>query len=277
MMPVYNGEKTLPLAISSLLHQTYPFWKCYIINDGSTDGTKDYLNSLQDNRFVVKHFEENKGRPYARQAALDIAEGVYLAFLDADDFYHPEKLRLQIQAFIKHPTIFLVGCGMGSFDKHFIIQSVRSNYDTMELKFEIGKEKFKPARAASMVFLNRAKSIGYNFSLKYAQDTDFFMRYLDDYEYVNISNTLYYYSEFESVTKFKILATNYYGLLLYSQFISRSPFFVFKRMVINLFKIGFKILIIPFVSSKVFLYKRGLPPSDKVYRDFNSTVKLIKK
>jgi glycosyltransferase involved in cell wall biosynthesis len=127
MMPVYNGEKTLPLAIASLLHQTYLYWKCYIVNDGSTDGTKGYLDSLNDVRFVIIHFENNKGRPYARQAALDIAEGKYLAFLDADDFYHPQKLEKQIEAFDKNRDIDLVSCGMASFDHRLILRTVRSN------------------------------------------------------------------------------------------------------------------------------------------------------
>lgn len=126
MMPVYNGEKTLPLAVASLIHQTYSHWKCYIVNDGSTDGTKAYLDSLRDDRFVIIHFEKNKGRPYARQAALDLAEGKYLDFLDADDFYHSEKLEKQVKEFKDNNELALVSCILASFDSNDTLKSTKS-------------------------------------------------------------------------------------------------------------------------------------------------------
>src|SRR5699024_5956586 len=165
-----------------LLHQTYNNWKCYIVNDGSTDGTKNILNNLNDPRFVVIHFKKNKGRPYARQAALEAAEGKYLAFLDADDFYHPEKLALQVKIMQDFSHIYLVSCIMASFDQDLQLRSVRpQNGFITPKKYDFRKE-FIPSRAGSLVLLDEAKFTGYDMTLKYAQDTDFFSRYLKDKE-----------------------------------------------------------------------------------------------
>ena len=79
MMPVFNGLKLIHASIASLLAQTYSNWECIIVDDGSTDGTSEYLDSLQDIRFRVVHFKENLGRPFARQKALELANGKYLA------------------------------------------------------------------------------------------------------------------------------------------------------------------------------------------------------
>lgn len=276
MMPVYNGVKTLPLAIASLINQTYPYWKCYVVNDGSTDGTKALLDNFNDPRFVVIHFEKNKGRPYARQAALDAAEGKYLAFLDADDFYHPNKLQEQVSLLETNPDLKLVSCGMGSYDVNNNLITIRSNYNSSVQTYSIG-QLYRPARAAALVYLDRAKEYGYNLSLRYAQDTDFFMRYLDGQKYLNTSSIHYYYSEFSSVSKKKIITTNIYGILLYKQFFKKKPIFVSKRISINTLKILAKLIIYPFVNANFYLKRRGMFPSEKDIQNFKNALILNSK
>ena len=258
MMPVYNGEKTLPLAIKSIQAQTYQNWKCYIVNDGSTDKTKEILDkiAIEDDRFVVHHFTENKGRPYARQKALEICEGKYLAFLDADDFFHPTKIEKQVNVLESNPKLGLVSCAMVSYDSELNFISIRADFDIEELFFKIGND-FNLPRTPSMVYLDRAKQIGYNLKLKYAQDTDFFTRYIHEGYYANISEGLYFYSEYESVTKLKTIKTNFYVLQLYSSYFKYAPIYVIKSNIKQLVKVSVKILLYPFVSSEFYLNKRG--------------------
>ena len=258
MMPVYNGERTLPLAIKSLQAQTYQNWKCYIVNDGSTDKTKEILDkiAIEDDRFVVHHFTENKGRPYARQKALEICEGKYLAFLDADDFFHPTKIEKQVNVLESNPKLGLVSCAMVSYDSELNFISIRADFDIEELFFKIGND-FNLPRTPSMVYLDRAKQIGYNLKLKYAQDTDFFTRYIHEGYYANISEGLYFYSEYESVTKLKTIKTNFYVLQLYSSYFKYAPVYVIKSNIKQLVKVSVKILLYPFVSSEFYLNKRG--------------------
>ena len=188
MIPVYNGERTLPLAIKSIQAQTYQNWKCYIVNDGSTDNTKNILDAIKDDRFVVHHFTENKGRPYARQKALEICEGKYLAFLDADDFFHPTKIEKQVNVLESNTKLGLVSCAMVSYDAELNFISIRADFAVKEELYKIVKE-YRFPRTPAMVYLERAKKIEYNFKLKYAQDTDFFMKYADNKYYRQLFGT----------------------------------------------------------------------------------------
>lgn len=274
MMPVYNGEKTLPLAIASLIHQTYPYWKCYIVNDGSTDGTKELLDNLTDPRFVIIHFEKNQGRPYARQAALDAAEGKYLAFLDADDFYHQDKLKKQIKVFRENEDLALVTCSMGSYDAKFNLTNTRGGrFGKIRYRFT---GRFNAPHAPSMVKLELAKKIDYNLKLKFAQDSDFFVRYLLNQYYFVIDDILYYYSEFDSVTVRKIIITYNYGIIRNFSFFKKYPFTVLKNISVLLTKLLFIFFSSPFINVKTILKRRGKPATKKERDMFNSQLVKIK-
>lgn len=115
MMPVYNGLPMIKASVTSLLNQTYTDWECIIVDDGSTDGTSEFLDTLTDSRFKVVHLHNNSGRAIARQTALDAAHGEFIAMLDADDLYHPDKLKRQVDFLINHPEISLVSSAICSF------------------------------------------------------------------------------------------------------------------------------------------------------------------
>lgn len=70
MMPVYNGLPLIKASIESIIQQTYSNWECVIVDDGSNDGTSAYLDSINNERFVVYHLKINSGRAIARQKAL---------------------------------------------------------------------------------------------------------------------------------------------------------------------------------------------------------------
>jgi glycosyltransferase involved in cell wall biosynthesis len=276
MMPVYNGYKTLPLAIESLLHQTYTNWKCYIVNDGSTDRTKEILDNIKDDRFVVINFKKNKGRPYARQAALNAAEGKYLAMLDADDFYHPHKLKIQVDYFEKNPLISLLSSGMASYKnlEEDVIR-VRGNKHIECRKYIVGS-KVEFVHAPSMLILREAKKISYNVNFKYSQDMEFLDRYLTGKNYASINKVLYYYSEFDSVSKSKVIKTYFYVL----RKIRNSPLKLFKKVKEYLKIIGklcIYLLLFPFVSADFFLKKRGSDVTLEMKQEYRKTVQQLLK
>lgn len=274
MMPVYNGEKTLERAISSILHQTYFNWKCYIFNDGSTDGTKNILDSLTDPRFVILNFNRNRGRPWARQAILDVVEGDYLGFLDSDDFLHPEKLRLQVEILSK-TSVSLVSCGNACFGENNKIQSKRGEGHGKKENYKMGTMP-KMAMRTSLVLLSLAKEINFDQRLKYAQDTDFLIKYLSiGKSFIIQDQILYYYSEYNSVSKNKILITNFYGLIVYKQFFKTRPLFAIARVLITISKIIMKILVYPFVDAEFYLSKRGKAPNLQDIQNYNDTLELV--
>src|SRR4030095_13628930 len=96
MMPVYNGERFIKQTIDSLLAQVYPDWELIIVNDGSTDRTSDIIGTYTDSRIKIVH-QANRGEASARNSALKIMQGEFLAFLDADDLYLPNHLESTIK------------------------------------------------------------------------------------------------------------------------------------------------------------------------------------
>ena len=202
MMPVFNGLKLIRASIASLLAQTYSNWECIIVDDGSTDGTSEYLDSLQDIRFRVVHFKENQGRPFARQKALELVNGKYLAMLDADDLYRRNKIELQVKIMENNPNIILVSSAICSFGTNTDLRR-RRGAEVVKIVNYHGEKP--PVHASSMLITQRAKLFKYNSSLKSGEDADFLERYLKDGTYYLDPNILYYYSEFDSVTKQKIL------------------------------------------------------------------------
>jgi glycosyltransferase involved in cell wall biosynthesis len=274
MVPVYNGIETLPLAVESLKSQTYTNWICIIVNDGSTDGTKDFLDAIGDPRFKIIHFKENKGRPYARQAILDAAEGKYLAFLDADDFYHFEKLEKQVELLEKHPEADLVSCGNLCYGKNFQAVSFRGVGKNKIEKYALGN-KLDMALRTSLIRLDQSKNIKFNLKLKFAQDTDFLQKYLPGKNYIIMDEILYYYSEFESVTKSKILKTKYYGMLYRASLFKRMPLLASFRIMKNIAEMGVLIAIYPFVKNEKILTGRGHKPDEMQLNEFEKLKKLL--
>ena len=98
IMPAYNAEKYIEEAIESVLKQTYRNWELIIVNDCSIDATEQIVKKYQeqDERIKFHSLTENQGVANARNTAIQNARGRYLAFLDSDDMWLPEKLEKQI-------------------------------------------------------------------------------------------------------------------------------------------------------------------------------------
>jgi len=108
LMPVFNGMPYLPKAVESILNQTYRNFKFIIIDDGSTDGTSDYLNGLYDERIMVLN-QANKGMGAALNRGLALCDTEFLARMDADDISLPGRFKCQIEFLKNYRQIGLVG------------------------------------------------------------------------------------------------------------------------------------------------------------------------
>lgn len=105
VIPVFNGETTIAEAIESVLGQTLPPRELIVVDDGSIDGTRNEVGRFRDR--IVYRRQENAGVSAARNHGLRIAKGDWLAFLDADDRVHPDKLALQLAAARRRPELEL--------------------------------------------------------------------------------------------------------------------------------------------------------------------------
>lgn len=94
----HNSSRFIAQTIESVLAQTYMQWEMILIDDGSTDNSSEIIRSYmhQDDRIRVIQLEKNSGPAIARNTAIENARGRYIAFLDSDDLWLPEKLEKQI-------------------------------------------------------------------------------------------------------------------------------------------------------------------------------------
>jgi len=96
VMPSYNTGKYIGASIRSVLEQTYENWELIIVDDCSTDDSLNVIKSFHDPRIILYQNEKNSGAAVSRNYALREAKGKWIAFLDSDDIWVPDKLEKQI-------------------------------------------------------------------------------------------------------------------------------------------------------------------------------------
>lgn len=96
LMPVYNGEKYLPEAIDSILGQTFPDFEFIIVNDGSTDSSRDIILSYNDLRIKYVENKDNLGLSRSLNRGLAEVKGEFIARMDQDDISLPDRFAIQI-------------------------------------------------------------------------------------------------------------------------------------------------------------------------------------
>ena len=106
IMPTHNDEKFVKDTITSVLNQTFDDYELIIIDDKSTDKTVDLIKSFADKRIKLIVNETNRGAAFSRNVGLRTASGEYVAFLDGDDRWYPEKLKLQLEFMERNGYLF---------------------------------------------------------------------------------------------------------------------------------------------------------------------------
>jgi glycosyltransferase involved in cell wall biosynthesis len=117
VMPVYNTEKYIQEAIESILNQTYTDFEFIIINDGSTDRTKEIIQSYKDSRIRYLENVHNSDIVTTLNKGLDYATGEYIARMDADDIAMKDRLKEQNRFLDRHDEIGVVGSAMIVFNE----------------------------------------------------------------------------------------------------------------------------------------------------------------
>lgn len=102
IMPAYNAEAFLDRSITSVRNQTYENWELLIVDDGSTDHSREIVRNFASIDSRIKLLcNEHGGTARARNTAIEVAQGDYFAFIDADDVYHPCYLELMVEAIVE--------------------------------------------------------------------------------------------------------------------------------------------------------------------------------
>ena len=136
IIPTYNREEVLPRAIKSVLNQIFKDFELVIVDDGSTDNTKDVVKNFNDDR--VKYFyQKNQGVSAARNLGIKKARGKYIAFLDSDDEWLPEKIEKQISLFKNNTSLDFIGC------KRIVVNNKKEYKEKIDFnKEEVSSKKY---------------------------------------------------------------------------------------------------------------------------------------
>jgi glycosyltransferase involved in cell wall biosynthesis len=127
VIPTYNRAELVERAVYSVLSQTYPNLEVIIVDDASTDDTQGRIKALQqiDHRIQYFRHESNRGAQAARNTGIQAAKGMYIAFLDSDDEWLPQKLYLQMALFSREgvsPGVIYCGLQEVSIDGKMLEQ-----------------------------------------------------------------------------------------------------------------------------------------------------------
>jgi glycosyltransferase involved in cell wall biosynthesis len=170
IVPVYNGETYLAEAIESIVKQSYQAIEIVIADDGSTDGTAK-VAARYGSQIRYLH-QTNAGTAAARNLGLSVAAGEFVAFLDADDVWHPEKLKRQIARFAARPELDYCIAHAQNFWIPNLIEEEKKFRD-----HRISKPLPAYATGTLLARYELFDRVGrFNTAIRHADDTEWFLR-----------------------------------------------------------------------------------------------------
>ncbi len=177
IMSVYNGDKYLRESIDSLLRQTYEDFEFIIINDGSTDLSKEIICSYQDGRIVFIDRSNNLGLTKSLNQALSLTKGKYIARQDADDISLKSRIEEQIYFLEQNKEISILGTGTELFNSSRTLKRFIYSKNHDDIKFQL-LHFFNPLPHPTLMFRRKVaeKLSGYNNLFILSQDYDFLLR-----------------------------------------------------------------------------------------------------
>jgi len=115
----YNSEKYLDETLQSVISQTFTDWELVVVDDGSTDSTAAIIRAYIERGYPIRYiYQQNTGLGQARNTALDLSNGTYVAFVDHDDVWAPDKLARQVAVFEATPELSVVYSQCRLIDEH---------------------------------------------------------------------------------------------------------------------------------------------------------------
>lgn len=185
IIPAYNAEKTIQETIGSVLQQTFTDFEIIVVDDGSSDSTVDVVSNITDSRVKVIA-GSHAGASASRNLGFVRSMGEFVAFLDADDIWTPDKLEAQLAALKNNPKAYVAYSWTNFIDEEgkFLRKGSRATcignvYDKILVANFLGN--------GSNVLIKREaiETVGgYDESLSAGQDRDLYIRLAAQYEFV---------------------------------------------------------------------------------------------
>lgn len=224
IIPAYNAEKTISKAINSLLNQTYSCVEVIVVNDGSTDNTAKICTAYGNK--IVYLSQNNQGVSVARNKGILSAKGTYIGFLDADDWYLPEKLAKQIQLFEKYPEAGFVTCAYNvKYSNKTIRQPKEGSVSLMGCEglasfFKEGARGNRIINTNSVLIRSCVlkKTGGFNEKFKFGEDIELWARLSGSYACAYLDEALLVYDRTSDFSVCSSIKPDQHGLdFLYNE------------------------------------------------------------
>ena len=188
----YNYGRFLRDSIKSVFNQTYTNYELIIIDDGSTDDSKNILNKYKNYKNLKIIFQKNKGLNFSNNIALKLSKGDYITRLDADDWLDENFLQVMVDQIKKDPKVGMIFCNYFLVNNKGIIQGQFLRHDFKKVRL-----LDQPAHGAcSLINTNCLKLMGgYNERFKSQDGVDLWIRLIQKYKVKNINLPLFYYRQ----------------------------------------------------------------------------------
>jgi len=213
VIPTYNHGQFIEEAIESVLAQTYKNLEVIVIDDGSTDNTRQALEKY--NKEINYIYQKNIGVSSARNRGISVAKGELIAFLDSDDAWLPEKLELQADLMSENKSISLVACGVYITDYLGGIKREWTPKNPLTHTEFLGQLRIRNDFINSSSALVRRECFkrigGFDESLQFGEDWDMWLRIAKYYEMRFVEKPLVKirkHSNLRSYSKVEIIKTD---------------------------------------------------------------------
>lgn len=198
-MAVYNGEKYIQEAIESVLNQTYKDIELVVVDDGSNDNTRKIVEKYKD---VIYIYQENKGQGSARNLGIEVSKGEYLAFLDSDDLYAPDKIEKQLKILLKNNNIDVVYNDLKVVDEKLNYLNILKSEGIYEKREDLlANIIYRQVIQGPICMMLRRKcieDIKWSEELIYAVDYEYVIKLAFKYNFKYLEEPLYIYRRHES-------------------------------------------------------------------------------
>lgn len=159
IMPAYNAEEYLEIAIKSVIDQTYKNWELIIVDDCSTDSTSDICDEWKkkDSRIKVVHHDKNLKAGQSRTNGIFVARGSYIGFLDSDDYMHPQMIETMLKTAIKENSLIVMCEYIHNTDDMLELYGIQEENNSITLEqlelSEIVKRMYYPGLKAAPYYM----------------------------------------------------------------------------------------------------------------------------
>ncbi len=191
----YNEEKHIAEAIRSVLKQTFKDYEIIVVDDASSDKTKEIIKSFKKPNIKIIENIENKGVSYSRNQYIKNAKSKYIAVLDADDTWYPEKLELQVRFMDNNPYCVVCGCSANRISSNNDAELWQYPKDDLfiKLRFLWGNGAIHSSVILRSEIITKYK-IYYDEQLSQAEDYDLYIRLIEYGKIFNLDKVLVNYN-----------------------------------------------------------------------------------